>query len=123
MSDKRLWEVKHSYYCNDGNYYDNNCVFEYKSWRDFLEDMGDADLDYNLPFRWDWSEIDPETEESTYKGDNYYRNGKLHIYWMQQRKGRFIISIVDVCRADEPSVVEYLKPRHAYLKSLWEPMT
>lgn len=116
MDRKRMWEVEHSYYCNDGNYYSNECVFEYKSWRDFFADMGDADLDWNLPFRWDWS------EEQPFNDDNYYRNGKLKIYWMQQRKGRFIVSIVDVCRADEPSAAEYLRPRMEYLLSLWKPL-
>lgn len=118
---KHLWEVDHDYYCEDANYYNNQCCFEYKSWQDFYDEMGEADLDYNLIFRWDWKEENSDGE-STYNGDDYYRNGKLHIYCMQQRKGRFTIMIVDVCRNDEEAICEYLEPRYEYLKALWEPV-
>lgn len=119
--EKHLWEVKHPYYCADGNYYSNDCVFEHRSWADFLLEMGDADLDYNLFFRFDWSEEDDDGN-CTFNGDENYRNGVLKMYIMQQRKGRFTICHVDVCRADEQAVKEYLQPRLNYLKKLWEPM-
>jgi len=119
----RLWESDHEYYCNEGNYYatPDKTVFHFRSWSDFIGEMGNADMDYNLLFRWDWSE---KTEEGdpTYSGDDYYRNGKLSMFWMGQRKGRFTCTIVDVCRADEPMVVEYLAPRFRYLLDLWAPL-
>ena len=121
--DKHLWEVNHPYYCNEGNYFATRDVETYyRSFADFLEEWGDADLDYNLLFRWDWVETDPETEESNFNGDINYRNGKLKLFWMGQRKGLYQYSIVEVCRADEADVIEFLKPRHEYLKSLWEPL-
>lgn len=119
---EHLWEVDHSYHCNDANYYSNECVFQFKSWADFLAEMGDADFDYNLIFRWDWKE-EAENGLLNYKGDDNYRNGVLKIYTMQQRKGRFTISHIEVCRADEAAVIEYLKPRRDYLFALWEPIT
>jgi hypothetical protein len=118
-----LWEVKHSYYCNLGNYFNNDCGRDFKSWADFMDDMGDADMDYNLVFRWDWVEESPETGEPNYNGDDNYRNGRLHIFWMGQRKGLYTFSTVEVCRADEPAVIAFLRPRMEYLFSLWEPLT
>lgn len=120
---KHLWEVNHSYYCNQGNYFARESVeSSYKSFADFIEDWGDSDMDYNLLFRWDWQEHG-DNGESNYNGDDNYRNGKLLLFWMGQRKGKYQYSTVEVCRADEPAVIEFLKPRLAYLMSLWSPLT
>lgn len=119
---KHLWEVDHAYYCNEGNYYSNECGFEYKSWQDFIEEMGGVDKDYNLLFRWDWTEEDDDGEPN-FKGDVNYRNGKLKLFWMHQRKGRYVYNIVEVCRADEPAVIAYLTPFWQHLRDLWMPLT
>ena len=118
-----LWEVKHSYYCEERgwNSTESETIYHYRSWQDFLSDRGDADLDYNLIFRWDWREED-ENGELTFKGDVNYRNGKLYIHWMQQRRGFYHSTIIEVCRADEAAVIEYLRPRWGYLKALWSPI-
>lgn len=121
MSGAHLWEVKHSYYCNDANFFSNDCFYKYGRWAEFYDDMGKADCDWNLLFRWDWDETNDDGV-STYTGDDYYRCGKLKLYWMQQRKGKFIVTETDVCRADEAAVIEFLKPRMAYLLGLWEPL-
>ena len=124
-STPHLWEVSHAYYCSDSNYYvsprEGKDLFQYKSWQDFLSEWGDADAGYNLIFRWDWKE-GTDWDLPEFNGDVNYRNGKLCIYWMQQRKGNFIITHVEVCRADEQAVREYLQPRWEHLKSLWEPL-
>lgn len=120
---KHLWEVDHSYYCNEGNYFTAKSVESYfKSFADFMQEYGDADMDYNLLFRWDWVEYDDDGNNN-FNGDNYYRNGRLKLFWMGQRKGLYQYSIVEVCRADEPDVLEFLRPRLAYLMSLWSPLT
>lgn len=120
---KHLWEVDHSYYCNEGNYFSSESVCsEYKTWQEFLSEFGSADMDYNLLFRWDWTERDDENDEPTFNGDPYYRNGKLKLFWMGQRKGLYQYSIVEVCRADEAAVIEYLQPRLNHLMSLWQPL-
>ena len=122
MSKKHLWEAEHAYYCNLGNYFNNDCGSEFKSFQDFLAEFGDSDMDYNLLFRWDWKEDDPETGENSFKGDVNYRNGRLELFWMGQRKGLYQYSVVEVCRADEPAVIAFLKPRMAHLLSLWSPL-
>lgn len=120
MKPKHLWEVSHSYYCNQGNYFNNDCGKKYKSFADFLTEEGNNDMDYNLIFRWDWSE-DDGNGNSTFNGDRYYKNGKLKLFWMGQRKGLYRYTIVDVCRADETEVIKFLEPRWEYLRMLWEP--
>lgn len=120
---QHMWEVNHAYYCNEGNYYSNECVFEFKSWQDYLDEMGDTDMDYNLVFRWDWKEPkeDDEGNPIVFNGDVNYRNAILQFSIMHQRKGRYVVNLIEVCRADEPAVLEYLKPRWEYMKALWLP--
>lgn len=121
MDQKKLWEVKHSYYCNEGSYFANKSVETYfKTLADFLGEMGDADMDYNLLFRWDWEEDDDEGKPN-FNGDENYRNGKLKLFYMQQRRGNYTYCIVEVCRADEPDVVAFLKRQWENMQALWAP--
>ena len=115
---KHLWEVDHPYYCNLGNFYSNEPGHEYKSFADFLAEWGENDMDLNLVFRFDWK----EEEDRPHKGDDNYRNGKLEIFWMLQRKGIYTFTVVEVCRADEPAVIEFLSKRWKYLSELWAPL-
>jgi hypothetical protein len=55
--DKHLWEVDHSYYMNEGNYFQSGMHTEYKRWGEFIEEWGEyTDLDLNYVVRWDWHE-------------------------------------------------------------------
>jgi hypothetical protein len=119
---KHLWEVDHPYYCNLGNYFDNNCGREYACWDEFLSEFGDSDMDMNLLFRWDWKVNTDDDGTPIPNADPYYRDGTLEIFWMGQRKGIYQFSTVQVCKADEPRVIEFLRPRLMHLLSLWEPM-
>lgn len=117
-----LWEVDHPYHCNEGNYFSNDCGdTEHKNWSEFLSAHGESDLYLNLVFRWDWREEDPETGEMNFNGDVNYRNGKLLIFWMGQRKGLYRWSAVDVCRADEHAIKAWLQKRFDHMLKLWEP--
>lgn len=122
---KHLWEVDHAYYCAEENFYapGNGQPFQsYKTFSNFLEAEGDANLDMNLVFRWDWYE-GPDWGAGDYNGDDNYRNGKLMIFFMGQRKGLYRWAEIEVCRADEEAVKAYLAPRLQHLLSLWEPLT
>lgn len=110
-----LWEVKHSYYFNEGNYYSNNCHHEYKKWTDFFDGWGDSDLDMNYVARWDWIEYEEPV-------DDYYRGGCFKVQIVGQRKARLQSIEVAVCRADEPAVIEFLQPRFEYAMKLWQPL-
>jgi hypothetical protein len=116
-----LWEASHPYYCQDGNYCMNGAHHEYKSWAEFIDDNGDADPDYNLVYRFDWLEGE-DAGAMSFNGDVNYRNGVLKVYWMGQRKACARSSAVEVCRADEPAVIEFLRPRLNHLLKLWTPL-
>ena len=115
---QHLWEVEHTYYCEGP--IDRGFTAPYKSWADFIDEEGESDPYYNMLFRWDWREGDWENAGS-YTGDDYYRNGNLQLFFMGQRKGIFRAVNVSVCRADEPAVIAYLKPRWEYMRALWAP--
>jgi hypothetical protein len=113
---KHLWEVDHSYYCHESNYFSNDTSDHCESIEEFTTHYANSDMDMNLVFRWDWKEEDPFT------GDVHFRNGVLKVFWMLQRKGIYRCTTVAVCRADEPKVIAFLKPRRQHLLSLWEPL-
>ena len=122
---KHLWEVEHPYYCSEGNYYapgTDQPTAQYKTFAAFLDDEGDADMDMNLLFRFDWRESEEWGHGTPFNGDPYYRNGVLLLFWMGQRKGLYRWTEIEVCRADEPAVIEFLRPRFAHLLRLWEPL-
>lgn len=126
---KKLYEVKHEYYCAETNYFatlSEEFFTEYSCWNDFIEVWGypkkDIDLNYNLLFRFDWIEED-EDGEPNFNGDECYRNGKLKLFWMGQRKGLYQWTIIDVCRAEEPIVREWIEPFWNHLKMLWNPIS
>lgn len=113
---EKLYETEHAFYCNEGNYFARPAEQphgEYKSWACFLAEEGDCDFDLNLLFRWDWD------EDGVYNGDPNYRNAELRLYWIGQRKGLYRWTTVEVCRADEPAVREWLERRWTHLQKLW----
>lgn len=118
---KHLWEVDHPYYCSESNYYSRECHSSYRSWPEFLAEEGESDPDYNLVFRFDWREGE-DWGVGEYTGDPYYRYAQLWIFWIGQRKGLFRTTCTEVCRADEPAIIEFLKPRLTHLLRLWEPL-
>lgn len=112
-----LWEIEHPYYCNEGNYYapGRDQPFQaHESWKAFMEDEGDSDLDMNLVFRWDWRKADPA-------GDKWENDTDvLLIFFMGQRKGLYRWVQIEVTNADEEAVKTWLSVRWNHLKTLWE---
>lgn len=110
--------VEHNYYCNMGNYFSNECSFNCETFQDFLDAMGDSDMDMNLLFRWDvkkYEESDDNDEDSP-KG--YY----AEMFFMLQRKGNFIChNIEKMTEEDVEAFVAFVEPRHKHLMSLWAP--
>lgn len=115
---KHLWEVEHDYYCEQANYYASNPQpYEaYARWTDFVAEEGDADMDMNLLFRWDWQAV-AENEDGT---------DTLLMFFMGQRKGLYRWVEIAIHPLDreriEPQVIAYLQPRLDHLKKLWEPL-
>lgn len=120
-----LWEVDHQYYCNEGNYFKSGCGAHYGRWQDFAAKSSDEDFDLNLVFRFDW--VPPRTDGDPdaaieWQGDENYRDSILKLFYMGQRKGLYRYVTIDVCRADEPDVREWLQKRWDHLRLLWEPL-
>jgi len=122
MSDlKHLWEVKHPYYMNEGNYFQNGEHHVHDTWASFVAEFGDSDLDYNWFVRWDWLEGE-DYGAGEFTGDVYYRNGRFKLQMIGQRKSYLCSFEAAVCRADEPAIIEFLKPRWNYMRAMWEPL-
>lgn len=112
---QHLWEIKHPYYCNDGNYFARESTeTKYASWADFLAEEGDSDFDMNLVFRWDWRKADPEEKDWGNPTD------ELKLYWMGQRKGLYRYSTIEVTDADESAIKAWLTQRWNHMMRLWE---
>ena len=127
QTDTPLWETNHPYYCSESNYYASGYdqpYERYDSWQDFLDCEGDADMDYNLVFRWDWQVHDPSDWLDADEDDkpDPARPDTLQVFWMGQRKGLFRCTEVKVGRDDEPSVRTWLTERGEYLRKVWQPL-
>jgi len=121
----RLWEIDHPFYCVQSNYTcdgDDQPEERFTSWGNFISERKNDDLDLNLVFRFDWWE-GPEHDLPEYNGDDKARIAKLCLYYMLQRKGHYCWVVIDVCRDDEPAIVEWLKVRYQKLLELWKPFS
>lgn len=139
----RLWEVNHPYYCSESNYYVGGVPswaqprsapptvegrqrsidehvpgdhMQFDSWAEF--DWKDADKDYNLLFRWDWEVPDPDD----YAEGEEMPGERLSLFWMLQRKGRFMVTSFPVKREEEPEIRAWLATRAEHLAAVWEPL-
>jgi len=106
----------HPYYCHTANFYSREPGQNHATWEEFLDEWGDADADYNFPFRWDIkSDAEDENEEAPYR---------MEIFFMLQRKGIFFPVTIDlVTEEDIPSIVEYLTRKWEYIKRVWAPLS
>ncbi len=109
--------VKHPYYCCDSNYYSNEASEEYSDWGDFINDWGDADVEYNHVFRFDISEKTNNEDEPT---GEYV----AEVFIMLQRKGKFVpCCINDVTESDKDSIVDFLSKHWEEVKKIWSPFS
>lgn len=116
--------VAHSYYCEEMNYYANKAdggPFEFDSWAAFAEEHSDADIEWNMVFRWDWRRFDKEDHDAESMPSD--QRDTLQLCVMHQRKGRYVSYLIRVTDADEEAVRTYLEPRWRYLQKLWEPLS
>jgi hypothetical protein len=105
-----LWDVEHPYYWNEGNYYKNGCHHNAGTWGDFIAEVADWDMDYNLLCRWDWEK--PERGVI----------GTLKTFWVGQRKASLWSMECVVHPDEEPAVREFLQARLDHLMKLWAPL-
>lgn len=125
----KLYEVEHSYYCNN-NFYSNEPKRSFASWADFVdEELGDIDDDYNFLFRWDWRRYESDDDRvkafdvgeqpDTGPTDEY-----LELFYMGQRKGLFrVVRVYNMSKDDDIAVRQFLRARWQYMVALWAPVS
>lgn len=102
----KLMKFEHPYYMSEGCYFSGDCHTNYSNFDRFLEEYGDADIDYNRVHRWD---IEEDGGVLT-----------LKVYFVIQRKGYTTSAHIRVKHEDESRIKDFLKP-HAILNAkLWE---
>ena len=116
---RHLWEYEHPYYCHDNNYFSNKCSRTFNSWKEFLAEEGESDLNMNLVFRFDCKPVTDDNGDYLPVDTNGFI---LSLFIIGQRKGLFRTVAVKAKCEDEQSIIAYLKPRLAKLKSLWKPL-
>jgi hypothetical protein len=108
--NKRLWEIEHPYYMCSGNYYENDHNQEFADWESFIQEWGDADLDYNRIHRWD------------FRYDDESRRSSVEFYYVLQRKAilKSCEVWIDLNDETERKIREFLRPHAEYNAKLWE---
>lgn len=130
-----LWEHDHPYYCSEGCYYVPGTRWsevhaDWESWQDFLEDWGNVDPDYNLLFRWDWEQADPQNfylkpgdpDDETAEYEEAKKVDTLKLFFYLQRKAKPFSHTIRVTEADEESVRAWLTGRAEHMRTLWAPL-
>lgn len=120
--EMKLWEADHPYYMTEGNYFSNDCHTEWASLGLFLEVFGNADIDRNLVFRWDWRE-GKDWDLPEYNGSDADRAFDLMLQMIQQRKASLVSHRIKVCRNDEPAARAYLEKHAERNSENWEPIS
>jgi hypothetical protein len=116
-----LWDAAHPYYCNEGNFYSNDCFETYESWEEFFDAEGNMDPDLNLVFRWDW--IKPDPNDYTYDDeDSMPDHDTLKVFFVSQRKAILRSVDVHVAESDEPAVRAWLTERAKTITAIWCPI-
>lgn len=118
--------TEHSYYCNMLNYNSKDETERYATWDEFLREYRDMDKDLNFIFRFDivgsdqfYNKYPIGCEEESVQ----FEDGdlELHLYMMQQRKGRYCPILVEqIARKDMQSIHDFLKGCYVYILKLWK---
>jgi hypothetical protein len=119
MKSLKELAVEHPYYCSGSNYYSNEDNLHYNTWKEFSEVFMDADIDWNLCFRWD---IIEDTKFVDGIHDIKLGTYSMEVFIMKQRKGIFTpVKISRIFEEDVPSILEYLDKHYNRLLEMWEP--
>lgn len=121
MTDRHLWEVDHSYYCAEGNYFKTGQHTLFASWADFAEEtlFFTGDRDQNFLIRWDWQTDRTPGEPPVLCIDGADR---LLLFFVLQRKAWLCSVEITVTEADEPAVRAFLADCAQTMRATWEPL-
>jgi hypothetical protein len=112
---RRLWEVDHPYYCQEGNFFKTGQHEHFASWQEFTADTRfvDGDRDMNFLIRWDWR----KPGHHDWDGTEY-----LLLFFVLQRKAWLLSKQITVTEADEPAVRAFLEDCARTMRATWEPV-
>ncbi len=137
---KNLWEHRHPYYCETGNFFKNDHHTVFESWEEFAvparfidrtgNPLYEFDDDLNLLWRWDWKKADPsdfylapgDPDDQTAEFEEAKKSDRLLLFYMIQRKGYNVSAEVWVTEVDQPAVREWLTKKAAYMRKVWAPL-
>lgn len=132
MSEPRLWETYHPYYCSEGCFFHSPAQHGDKwqvhttvnSWAEFMADWGLSDPDLNLVFRWDWQRSDPDdyAYETEHDPEFELPGDELQVFFYLQRKAYGHSVFVRVTEDDEPAVRKWLTSRAEHMQKVWFPL-
>lgn len=91
----------------------NSGTTSWVSWKAFLEEYGEADVDYNLILRWDWDVYKKDEDGPAWE--------ELNLVMAHQRRGSFEKHSIRVKKKDEPSVQAYLAKHAEVIARVWAP--
>ena len=114
-----LASIDHPYYANAGNYYSNEWPQQWDTMTDFLDEFEDADLDYNLVYRWDVEPYDGH-HSSDVIPDTY----SAQVTIIGQRKGIYGPHVIRKFREHEVArFCAYLEKHWQNLQTIWAPFS
>lgn len=125
-ADAPLWEIDHPFFCAEESWFvggEPKGAFDARnfvpydhircaSWQEFAWGR-ESDPNEYLLFRWDWKEPDLDEGEPE----------RLVLYYVLQKRGRFMIVSFPVSRAEEPEIRGWLAERFGTLRDLWQPFS
>jgi hypothetical protein len=104
--------VEHDFYASPTNYDCFTAGETYNSWNEFYAEYKDADLDYNLVFRWDL--------ELAEDGETY----DLNLIHIKQSKGRYVsIVIINITKENTDEIEQYLTANFQKMMKNWQPIS
>ncbi len=107
--------AEHPYGCQTGSFDAQEHHTEWSSWADFYEEYGDADVDMNLVWRWDWVlpdlNEDPEDREEEH----------LEVFMVHQRRADYKSHRIKVTKKDESVVYLFLAKHAEVMAKIWAP--
>lgn len=118
---RHLWEMQPPDPCEDQNFH-HNTSRRFWSWLDFMKDWESWDHRMAYLFRWDWVPPRAGDEDDSpiqWTRDEYYRESNLRLFFVFGGRGIYSVNTVSVCRADEPSIREWLVGRYEHLLANW----
>jgi hypothetical protein len=119
-----LWEIDHDFYGPEAPFFGRPqdympYIHHHDSWQHFLDNgISDAPMGLNLLYRWDFHAWHLSEDAEPGEPERF----ELALFWLMPRKGIMARSNITVTPADEPAIIEWLRPHAKYMQEMWAPL-